>query len=57
MNELLKEWQSELLDLKESMYQLCDNTDTCQYNLYATEALRLSMCISALQHVIIEELK
>jgi mRNA-degrading endonuclease toxin of MazEF toxin-antitoxin module len=55
MNELLQEWQSELLDLKESLYQLGDVADTCQYNLYAAEALRLSMCISALQQVIIAE--
>jgi len=54
MNELLKTWRAELLELKGVLYQIGDSEPN-QYNLYANEALRLSMCISELQQVIIDE--
>ena len=54
MKELLEQWQNELHELKGVLYQIGDKADTNQYNLYAAEALRLSMCISELQQVIYE---
>lgn len=57
MNELLRQWRSELHELKGVLYQIGDKADSNQYNLYAAEALRLSMCISELQEALYENTK
>jgi hypothetical protein len=46
IGEVIKLWEDELQELKGVLYQLGDKADTVQYNLYAAEALRLSMCIN-----------
>ena len=49
MDEVLNDWLHELNTLKVDLYNLGEKGDSVQYNILATEALRLSMCICDLQ--------
>lgn len=55
MNDVLNEWSHELNSIKVDLYELGNKPDSTQYNLLATEALRLSMCICDLQRKLLTQ--
>jgi hypothetical protein len=55
MNFLLNEWTDELTSLKLDLYDLGNEPDSFKYNILATEALRLSMCICDLQRKLLTQ--
>jgi hypothetical protein len=52
---LIDEWSIEYNERKAMLWTLGDKGDSMQYNLYATEALRLQQCIVDAQRMIIEQ--
>lgn len=46
VDELIEKWSEELRALRVELYDLGDQAHTNRYNLLATEALRLSLCIN-----------
>lgn len=46
VDELIEKWSEELRVLRDWLYDLGDQAHTNRYNLLATEALRLSLCIN-----------
>lgn len=55
MNDVLNEWTHELNSIKVDLYNLGEKGDSFQYNILATEALRLSMCICDLQRKLLTQ--
>jgi len=52
--ELIEEWGLEYAELKGLLRKLGGEADSLQYNLIASEALRLSQCISDVQQMMLE---
>ena len=52
--ELIEEWGLEYAELKGLLRKLGGEADSLQYNLIASEALRLSQCISDVQQMLLE---
>ncbi|MNC76851.1 hypothetical protein D3C75_1286660 [compost metagenome] len=55
IDELLAGWEAALSDLRTELYKLGDQAHTNSYNLLATEALRLSVCINGLRKALMED--
>lgn len=54
LQEMLRAWEDELAEKKAMLYKIGDQGTSLQYNLLATEALTLSVCISDVLHVLEE---
>ena len=54
MNRLLDAWQIELGDVTGNLEAIGSRADSFEYNMLATQALRLSQCIIELQQCMME---
>lgn len=48
IESVVDRWKQQLNDLHDKLAELGDQAHTNQYNLLATEALRLSVCIASI---------
>ena len=55
MLDLIKDWETELSECRAALVALGAKPNTIEYALNATDALRLSICISQLRGVISEQ--
>lgn len=46
IRNLITQWEFELTELKTALAEIGGKPESFEYNLLATEALRLSMCIN-----------
>ena len=46
IESVLAQWEQRLSDIRDELYELGDAAHTNRYNLLATEALSLSVCIA-----------